>query len=33
MFLNKITAAVSSFNSTLLLTNLVLAAVFDAERW
>lgn len=36
MFLNKITAAVSSFNSTLLLSNLVLAAVFLWEstgRW
>lgn len=31
MFLNKITAAVSSFNSTLLLSNLVLATVFDGR--
>lgn len=33
MFLNKITAAVSSFNSALLLSNLVLATVFDGECW
>jgi len=31
MFLNKITAAVSSFNITLLLGNLVLATVFDGS--
>lgn len=31
MFLNKITGAVSSFNSTLLLGNLVLATVFDGR--
>lgn len=33
MFLNKIRAAVSSFNSTTLLSNLVLATVFDGRRW
>lgn len=32
MFLNKITAAVSSFNSTLLFSNLVLATVFDGRE-
>lgn len=31
MFLNKITEAVSSFNSTLLLGNLVLSTVFDGR--